>query len=231
MRIISISGLDGSGKSTQIELLQQHLESQEKKVFYFHAGQFSISKTYNILRPHKVITKTHKESVTKASWLQIQLRKVALFIDLLRFKKLLRKLEKAGYDCLLSDRYFYDSLININYLSQNSPLWKRGKCERVQHLREDSKNFTIKDSFANPSSILPFLKGGGLIPRPDFAFFLNADPAQIMQRPRPADQGLDYLLSKQKILVEFAKNNDLLEIDGNKTEQEVFGEILKVISN
>ena len=56
-------------------------------------------------------------------------------------------------------------------------------------------------------------------------------PAKIMQRPRPADQGRDYLMSKQKILVEFAKNNDLLEIDGNKTEQEVFGEILKVISN
>ncbi len=204
MRIISISGLDGSGKSTQIKLLQQHLEAQGGKVFYFHAGQFSISKTYNILRPHKVITKTHKESVTKANWLQIQLRKIALFIDLLRFKKLLRKLEKSGYDCLLSDRYFYDSLININYL--------------------ESKNH-------QPKSYQLKAKSCASIPSPDFAFFLNANPAKIMQRPRPADQGRDYLMSKQKILVEFAKNNDLLEIDGNKTEQEVFGEILKVISN
>ena len=203
MRIISISGLDGSGKSTQIKLLQQHLEAQGGKVFYFHAGQFSISKTYNILRPHKVITKTHKESVTKASWLQIQLRKVALFIDLVRFKKLLRKLKKAGYDYLLSDRYFYDSLINIAYLeSKQSP-----------------KSYQLK------------AKSCTNILSPDFAFFLNADPAKIMQRPRPADQGLDYLIAKQKILTQFAKENNLIEIDGNKTEQEVFGEILKVISN
>ena len=38
-------------------------------------------------------------------------------IDLMRFKKLLKKLEKEGFDYLVSDRYFYDSLINIAYLS------------------------------------------------------------------------------------------------------------------
>ncbi|HLN19060.1 MAG TPA: hypothetical protein VK255_02730, partial [Patescibacteria group bacterium] len=37
MNIITISGLDGSGKSTQIDMLKSFLESQGKKVFYFHA--------------------------------------------------------------------------------------------------------------------------------------------------------------------------------------------------
>ena len=123
MKIISISGLDGSGKSTQIELLKKHFETQGKKVFYFHAGQFSFSKTYNILRPHKVLQKKHKESVIKANWLQIQLRKVALVVDILRFKLLFEKLSKDGFDYLLSDRYFYDNVINIAYLERkNSPM-------------------------------------------------------------------------------------------------------------
>jgi len=118
MKIITISGLDGSGKSTQINLLKSYLEIQGQKVFYFHANQFSISKLYNILRPHKVIAKKHKESINNANWTQIQLRKLALLIDIWRFKNLIKKLKKGKFDYLVSDRYFYDTLTNIEYLSK-----------------------------------------------------------------------------------------------------------------
>ena len=48
-------------------------------------------------------------------------------IDLLRFKKLLKKLKKEGFDYLISDRYFYDSIINIRYLAKSE---KNLPCEK-----------------------------------------------------------------------------------------------------
>lgn len=114
MKIVSISGLDGSGKSTQINLLKEYLESHSQRVFYFHAGDFSIAN--KILGKKK--DKTGKEiSVSMAGWPRIFLRKIALVIDLWRFKKLYKKLHDEGFDYILSDRYFYDTIINIDYLS------------------------------------------------------------------------------------------------------------------
>lgn len=196
MKIISISGLDGSGKSTQIEMLKTYLESQGKKVFYFHAVQFSIA--------NKKSQRNHSrepKSVTKASWFKIQLRKIALVIDLIRFKSLKKNLEKQGYDFLVSDRYFYDNLINITYLeSQN------GKCSMLH---------------------APCFMA---VPRPDYAFYLNTDPEKIMQRDRVPDQGLDYLNKKKELLDAFSAKENLTIINGNEDKETVFKKILSTIT-
>lgn len=115
MEIISISGLDGSGKSTQIHKLKEHFEKNAKKVFYFHAVQFSIANALN--RGKKKSSDGKTKDVSDAKWFAIQLRKIALFIDIIRFRSLVKKLKK-DHDYLLTDRYFYDMIVNISYLQK-----------------------------------------------------------------------------------------------------------------
>jgi thymidylate kinase len=142
------------------------------------------------------------KSVTKANYFQIFLRGMFLPIDLLRFKKLLKKLEKEGFDYLISDRYFYDNLVNLLYLK-----------DRTDHSRESS----IDSGMINK------------IPLPDVAMYLQADPQVIMQRERKPDQGLEYLQKKKELYDKAAPVWNFKIIDGNKNKEEIFEEIKKAL--
>jgi len=218
LKLISISGLDGSGKSTQIELLKDYLRSQGKSFYYFHAVEFSVANKRIKNRESRI---ENNKSVVKANWLQIQLRKIALLIDIFRFKRLIKKLK---VDYIVSDRYFYDSVVNILFLTCHSE-------------RSEAKSRNLHGKHLDPSTLscqgripVGMTTIEKLIPKPNLAFYIKVSPEVIMQRDRKPDQGMEYLIEKEKIYENKSKDWAIIVLNGEKNKEEIFSEIKAIIN-
>lgn len=167
MKIISFSGVDGSGKSTQRTLLQEYLESAGHTVAYFHATDFSLAnRLQRKLKGKGGFVPGQESAVTKASFAGSLLRIFFLALDGLRFRSYTSTLKKSGVTAVVSDRFFQDSLFNIAFLSNNLLI-----------------RFLVR--------IL-----SRMLPIPDHTFYLKLTAQDILNRERVPEQGQEYLEKK-----------------------------------
>lgn len=203
MKFIALTGVDGSGKSTQLEPLMAHLVKNGHKVAYFHAVEFSLANRISrFLKGKKSFEAGQEKAVTETSLVSLILREKFLFIDCIRFHFWRRHLRLEGYDYILSDRSFYDSLINIEYLN----------------LAKDSALVRFGVRFLSR-----------FLPKADYPFFFSLNAEDIMSRSRVPEQGQVYLEEKLRLFNGKEETWHLIAIDATKSEAEIFQKILDTV--
>src|SRR5258708_6477293 len=159
--VISFSGLDGSGKSTQIENLRNALESAGLKtrlltfwddvVVGVKYREGFVHKVYKSERgigtPGKPVARRDKNVRV---WYLTLVRYLLYFADALSLRYVLSRAMKSEADVTIVDRYIYDEVVNLDL------------------------NKAVARSFVRCVR--------ALVPQPAIAFLLDADPEAAYAR-------------------------------------------------
>jgi thymidylate kinase len=159
--LISFSGLDGAGKSTQIENVRSLLSGAgyrsellafwDNVVVLCRYREGFVQKVYKsepgIGAPGKPVQRRDK-NVRK--WYLSLIRHGLYFLDAVHLVKVINLARRSGTDVIIIDRYIYDELANL-------PL-------------------------ENPLTRMYIRMVRAIVPRPDLAYLLDADPDAAYQR-------------------------------------------------
>ena len=159
--LVSFSGVDGSGKSTQIENLRSilHASGFETRLLAFWDNvvvgvkyrEGFVHKVYQseqgIGEPGKPVNRQDKNV---CRWYLTIARHILYLLDAINLRRVTRHAEKSGADVVILDRYIYDELANLNLRNPVS----RAFAKFVHRI----------------------------VPIPDIAYLLDADPADACAR-------------------------------------------------
>lgn len=167
--VVSFSGIDGAGKSTQIERLHNSLLrsglSVQRFAFWDNVvflPQFRAGVSHKVLRgevgvgaPGKPVRRNDKNA---RKWYLTLARSPFYLLDMLNLRHVVAKARRSSADVVIFDRYLYDQLANVS------------------------------GNLAGRLYVRALL---ALAPRPDIAYLLDADPEAALAR-KP-EYPLDFL--------------------------------------
>lgn len=169
-RLVSFSGIDGAGKSTQIQALRDRIAESGLRVrviaFWDEVARltrFRESAGHRIFKGEKGVgtpsAPVNRRDKNVRSRFMTCVRYGLYAIDALSLRILAKKALRSDYDVLIFDRYIYDELANLDLDNQVS-------------------QFYVK-------LLMKF------VPKPDISYLLDADPLQA--RTRKPEYPIDFL--------------------------------------
>lgn len=177
-RFVSFSGIDGAGKSTQIDGLRAHLETAGVRVRILTfwddvacftsmretAGHTLFGGEKGVGSPEKPVNRRDKNVRSR---MMTVVRWCLYFADAISLRVQVRRVLRSGDVFVICDRYAWDELANLNLRRWFTRMYVRLIAR--------------------------------LAPRPDVSFLLDADPIQA--RSRKPEYPLDFLyLSRESYL-------------------------------
>jgi len=157
-QIITFSGIDGAGKTTQISAVSTVLSQQGYRIL--HVAFWDDVAVLSKLRAGVSLSLFRKSPLTSElplrndknvrTWYLMLVRAFFYLLDTLSLRRVVAKLRCDGYDFIIFDRYVYDQIVQI----------------RPRH-------------WISRAYIRVLLS---LAPRPDFPFILDASPDEAFAR-------------------------------------------------
>jgi thymidylate kinase len=205
--LVSFSGVDGSGKTTQIEALLAWLRDAGLRVDVLRFwddiavfGRMRETMSHTLFKSKKGIGSpdrpVQRRDKNVRAWYMTAARLYLYFLDAARLAFVIATASRRDADVVIFDRFLYDELANLD--------------------------------LGNPAARAYARLLMRLVPRPDVAFLLDADPVQA--RARKPEYPLDFIHGNRAAYLTLVKLTEGVTVTEARPAEDVAEIVLREVS-